>query len=268
MITQKSNGGLMNILFENKEGIGYLTVNRPDKLNALNIDTINALNELLLKVEKDSDIKCIIVSGSGEKAFVAGADIEYMQKLSPNEALAFARAGQETFYLMETSNKPYIACVNGYALGGGFELALSCDFMLASNNAKFGFPEVSLGIIPGFGGTQNLSRLVGKNFAKELIFTAKMIDAVKAKELGIITEIYSNKEELLEAGASLAKQILKNGSLAVGFAKRAIVDGFNLSKEDGLKYEASLFGVVFSSKDAKEGLSAFVEKRKPNYKGE
>jgi len=209
----------------------------------------------------------VIITGSGEKAFVAGADIEYMQKLTPNEALEFARLGQETLHLMELSNKPYIACVNGYALGGGFEVALSCDIILAQANAKFGFPEVSLGILPGFGGTQNLSRLTGKLMAKELIFSAKMIDAVKAKEFGIVNEVYQTKEELLSAAKELATQIQKNAPLAVGLAKRAIVDGFGLSKEDGLRYEASLFGVAFSSVDAKEGLSAFVEKRKPNYTG-
>lgn len=257
----------MNVLFESKQGIGYLTINRPDKLNALNIDTVNELKETFLKVEQDKTIKCVIITGSGEKAFVAGADIEYMQKLTPNEALEFARLGQKTLHLMELSNKPYIACVNGYALGGGFEVALSCDIILAQANAKFGFPEVSLGIIPGFGGTQNLSRLTGKLMAKEFIFSAKMIDAVKAKELGIVNEVYQTKEELLSAAKELATQIQKNAPLAVGLAKRAIVDGFNLSKEDGLRYEASLFGVAFSTVDAKEGLSAFVEKRKPNYTG-
>jgi len=257
----------MNVLFESKDGTGYLTINRPEKLNALNIETILELKELLLKIESDKNVRCVIVSGSGEKAFVAGADIEYMQKLTPHEALEFARVGQQTLNLMETSSKVYIACVNGYALGGGFEVALSCDIILASENAKLGFPEVGLGIIPGFGGTQNLSRLVGKSIAKELIFSAKMIDAAKAKELGIVSEIYQNKQELISAAEALSSQIQKNGPLAVALAKKAIVDGFNLSKEDGLKYEASLFGVVFSSNDAKEGLSAFVEKRKPNYTG-
>lgn len=257
----------MNILFEVKQNIGYLTINRPDKLNALNIDTINELKETLQKIEQDKSVRCVILTGSGQKAFVAGADIEYMQKLTPNQALEFARLGQETLHLMEVSNKPFIACANGYALGGGFEVALSCDIILAQNTAKFGFPEVGLGIIPGFGGTQNLSRLVGKSIAKELIFSAKMIDAQKAKELGIVSEVYQSKEELISGAEILANQILKNGPLAVGLAKRAIVDGYNLSKEDGLRYEASLFGVVFSSNDAKEGLSAFVEKRKPNYTG-
>ncbi len=257
----------MNVLFESKGGTGYLTINRPDKLNALNIETILELKELLLKIESDKNVRCVIVSGSGEKAFVAGADIEYMQKLMPHEALEFARVGQQTLNLMETSSKVYIACVNGFALGGGFEVALSCDIILASANAKLGFPEVGLGIIPGFGGTQNLSRLVGKSLAKELIFSAKMIDAAKAKELGIVSEIYQSKQELISAAEALSSQIQKNGPLAVALAKKAIVDGFNLSKEDGLKYEASLFGVVFSSNDAKEGLSAFVEKRKPNYTG-
>lgn len=257
---------MSNILFDVKDNIAYLTINRPDKLNALNIDTVNQLRQVINEIESNSDVGCVIVTGSGEKAFVAGADIEYMQRLTPTQALQFARQGQETFYLMELSNKPYIACVNGYALGGGFELALACDIVIATQNAKFGFPEVSLGIIPGFGGTQNLSRIVGKNIAKELILSAKMLDVAKAKELKIVSEVSQTKEEALNIATDLAKQILKNGSIAIGYAKRAIVDGFNLSKEDGLKYEASMFGVVFATLDAKEGLSAFVEKRKPQFK--
>lgn len=255
-----------NVLLEVKDRIALLTINRPEKLNALNKDTILELKKTLEEIEQNNEIACVIVTGSGEKAFVAGADIEYMQKLTPKEAMDFARCGQETFFLMELSNKPYIACVNGYALGGGFELALSCDIMIATQNAKVAFPEVGLGIIPGFGGTQNLSRLVGKNTAKELIFTAKMVDAIKAKELGIVSEVYPTKDEALKACYEMANQILKNGQLAVGFAKRALVDGYNLSKEDGLKYEASLFGLSFSTEDGQEGLAAFVEKRKPAYK--
>ncbi len=254
------------VLLEVKEGIGYLTINRPDKLNALNNEVLSELNSTIENINKSNDIKVVIVTGSGEKAFVAGADIAFMKSLAPKQAVDFARLGQEILFKMEQSEKPFIACVNGFALGGGFELALACDFIYATENAKLGFPETGLAIIPGFGGTQNLSRLVGKNIAKEFIFTAKMVTANDAKNLMIISEIFKTKEEMISYAENTAKQIMKNGPIAVGLAKRAIADGFDLTKEDGLKYEASLFGVVFSTKDAEEGLTAFLEKRKPNYK--
>ncbi len=254
------------VILDVKEGVGFLTINRPDKLNALNNEVLSELNTIIDDINLNKEIRCVIVTGSGEKAFVAGADIAFMKELTPKDAVDFARLGQEIFFKMEQSEKPFIACVNGYALGGGFELALACDFIYATENAKLGFPETSLAIIPGFGGTQNLSRLVGKNTAKELIFTAKMITAKEAKELRIVSEIFSSKDEMLKHANEVAKQIIKNGPIAVGLAKRAIVDGFDQTKEEGLKYEASLFGVVFSTADAHEGLSAFLEKRKPEYK--
>ncbi len=254
------------VILEVKDGVGILTINRPDKLNALNNEVLSELNTIINDINENSEVRVVLVTGSGEKAFVAGADIAFMKELTPREAVNFARMGQEILNKMEQSEKPFIACVNGYALGGGFELALACDFIYATENAKFGFPEVSLGIIPGFGGTQNLPRLVGKNVAKELIFTAKMIDASEARELGIVSKVFKNKDELIEGAVDTARQIMKNGAIAVGLAKKSIVDGFNLTKEDGLKYEANLFGVAFSTDDAKEGLSAFLEKRKPQYK--
>ncbi len=254
------------VLFEAKESIGYLTINRPDKLNALNNEVLSELDSIIDDINKNNDVKVVLVTGSGEKAFVAGADIAFMKNLTPKQATDFARLGQEIFFKMEQSEKPFIACVNGFALGGGFELALACDFIYATENAKLGFPETGLAIIPGFGGTQNLSRLVGKNIAKEFIFTAKMVAANEAKGLMIVSEVFETKEEMIKYAENTAKQIMKNGPIAVGLAKRAIADGFDLTKEDGLKYEASLFGVVFSTKDAEEGLSAFLEKRKPNYK--
>jgi len=254
------------VILEEKDGIGYLTINRPDKLNALNNEVLSELNAIIDDINKNREIRVVIVTGSGEKAFVAGADIAFMKDLTPKEAVDFARLGQEIFFKMEQSEKPFIACVNGYALGGGFELALACDFIYATENAKLGFPETGLAIIPGFGGTQNLSRLVGKNIAKELIFTAKMITANEAKELRIVSQVFKTKDEMIKYAEDVAKQIMKNGPIAIGLAKRAIVDGFDLTKEDGLKYEASLFGVAFSTNDAKEGLTAFLEKRKPEYK--
>jgi len=228
-------------ILEVREGIGILTINRPDKLNALNNEVLLELNTIIDDINKNKEIKVVIVTGSGEKAFVAGADIAFMKDLTPKEAVEFARTGQEILFKMEQSDKPFIACVNGYALGGGFELALACDFIYATENAKLGFPEVGLAIIPGFGGTQNLPRLVGKNIAKELIFTAKMINADEAKTLGIVSEVFETKGEMIKYAEDVAKQIMKNGPIAVGLAKKAIVDGYDLTKEDGLKYEASLF---------------------------
>ncbi|AEA34368.1 enoyl-CoA hydratase/isomerase family protein [Hippea maritima] len=254
------------IILEVKEGIAYITINRPEKMNALDDEAQRELNQSIDEVNSNKDIRCVLIAGSGEKSFVAGGDIGLLKKLSPKQAVDFARTSQEIFSKMEQSEKPFIACVNGYALGGGFELALACDFIYATENAIFGLPETSLAIIPGFGGTQNLSRLVGKNIAKELIFTARRITAKEAKELGIVSRVFKTKEEMLNYAEETARQIMKNGPIAVGLAKRAIVDGFDQTRDEGLKYEASLFGLAFATEDAKEGLTAFLEKRKPVYK--
>ncbi len=257
---------MKNLLFEADGGIGVLTINRPDKLNALDLETINELGEKIEEIEEDNDLRCVILRGAGQKAFVAGADISFMQSLNSVEAYEFSRRGQKLIQAFADSSKVFIAAVNGYALGGGFEIALGCDFIYASANARFGFPEVTLGILPGFGGTQNLSRITGKNIARELIFTGKMIDAEYARSIGVVNAVLDDVEKLMEYARKTAEKILSNGPVGISLAKKAINNGFNLPEDEAYKYESTLFGMVFATEDAKEGLKAFVEKRKPEFK--
>ncbi len=255
-----------NLLLDIKDGLCVLTINRPDKLNALNMDTIEELTEAVESIEKDEKVRCVIVTGAGDKAFIAGADIAFMKNLNSIEAYEFSRKGHKILQAISDSKKVYIAAVNGYALGGGFEMALACDFIYASENAKFGFPEVTLGIMPGFGGTQTLARITGKNIARELIFTGKMVGAEYAKSVGVVVDLAKNGEELIEMASKTASKIISNGPLGIAMAKKAVNNGFNMTPDEAYKYEATLFGVLFATEDAKEGLSAFVEKRKPEFK--
>ncbi|MBJ6749444.1 enoyl-CoA hydratase/isomerase family protein [Geomonas anaerohicana] len=255
-----------NILCEIAEGVATVTVNRPASLNALNSQVLGELECTLYKLEQDSAVRVVILTGAGEKAFVAGADIKEMADMNSYEGHRFALQGQRVMLFMEKMTKPVIAAVNGYALGGGLELALACDVIYASDNAKLGFPEVTLGIIPGFGGTQNLARLIGPNRAKELIYSGRMINAQKALAWGVVNEVVA-QAELAAKALDLAREIAKNGSLGVGYAKNAIVNGLNMTKEDGFRYESSLFGVLFATEDQKEGMGAFVEKRKAQFQG-
>ena len=255
-----------NILIEVIDGIGWLKINRPERLNALNSEAIESLDYFLHIIDQDLTVKVIVITGAGEKAFVAGGDIKEMATMSPMEARAFAQKGQQMITFIEKMNKPVIAAVNGYALGGGFELALACDFIYASEKAKFGLTEVTLGVIPGFGGTQNLARLIGPNKARELIFSGRMIPAQQAKEWGIVNEIFPAEE--LQAGVmEVARSIARNGTIAVGSAKEAIVHGLNMGKEDGLRYESSLFATLFATQEQKEGMQAFIMKRKAEFNG-
>ncbi|AJF06741.1 enoyl-CoA hydratase/isomerase family protein [Geoalkalibacter subterraneus] len=254
------------LLIEKNNGVAQLTINSPQTLNALNSAVLGELECALYELDRDNDVKVVILTGAGEKAFVAGADIKEMAAMSAFEGQQFALKGQRVILMMEKMNKPVIAAVNGYALGGGLELALGCDFIYASQKARFGFPEVTLGIIPGFGGTQNLSRRIGVARANELIFTGKMIDAAKASEWGIVNEVFA-PEELLPKAQETARSIARLGTLAIASAKNAIANGLNMGKEDGFRYEASLFGVLFATEDQKEGMGAFVEKRKAEFKG-
>lgn len=256
---------MSTILSDIKDGICTLTVNRPESLNALNAELLDGLTDFFAKAADNEDINVIILTGSGTKAFVAGADISQMAKSGPQDAIGFARKGQKLMRTMETLNKPIIAAVNGYALGGGMEIALACDFIYASDNAKFGFPEVTLGIIPGFGGTQNMTRLIGPNKAREIIFTGKMIDAAKAESWGVVN-IVVPQEKLLEEAVNTAKTIIKNGMIGVGYAKECIDRGMGMAKEDAFMYESSLFGALFATEDQKEGMAAFLEKRKAVFK--
>jgi enoyl-CoA hydratase len=254
------------VLVEITEGIAWLKINRPESLNVLNSEVIEFLANILRALDGDSAVKVVVITGAGEKAFVAGGDIKEMAGMTPLAARLFARKGQELIQFIEKMHKPVIAAVNGYALGGGLELALACDFIYASEKAKLGLPEVTLGVIPGFGGTQNLPRLVGPNKARELIFSGKTLTAQQAREWGIVNEVFP-PEELQAKVMEIAQTIARNGSLAVGSAKDSIVNGLNMTKEDGLRYESSLFATLFSTEDQKEGMQAFVAKRKAEFKG-
>lgn len=251
---------------ENNDSVATLTVNRREALNSLNSAVLAELECALYGLDLDAAVKVVVITGAGEKAFVAGADIKEMSEMSAFEGHAFGRAGQRVMILIEKMKKPVIAAVNGFALGGGLELALACDFIYASQKAKLGFPEVGLGIMPGFGGTQNLARLIGPNRANELIFSGRMITAEKAHAWGIVNEVFP-PEELLVKALETAREIAGRGTLGVAYAKDAIANGLNMSKEDGFRYEATLFGVLFATGDQREGMGAFLEKRAAEFKG-
>ncbi len=255
-----------NILLEKNNALAKIIINRPKKLNALNKQTITELSHAFKVLEEDSVIKVIILTGSGEKAFVAGADISEFAHFSVNEGGSLARKGQEMLFdFVENLSTPVIAAINGFALGGGLELAMSCHFRIASNNAKMGLPEVSLGVIPGYGGTQRLPQLVGKGKAMELIMTAAMISADEAKNCGLVNHT-TTLEELLPLAEKLASKIMRNSSVAISGAIKAVnanfKDGIN-----GFDTEISEFGACFGTADFKEGTTAFLEKRKPSFSG-
>lgn len=249
--------------YKREEAVGILTINRPKALNALNTEVLDALDILLDKIEDDG-IKALVITGSGEKAFVAGADISEMSDMGTLEARAFSQKGNRVFSKLENFRVPVIAAVNGFALGGGCELALSADIRYASENAKFGQPEVGLGIIPGFGGTQRLSRTVGMAKAKELIFSGNIIDANEAEKIGLVNKVVP-QEELLETAMTYANKVAKQAPLAVEFGKKVMNDGINLDLRHALDYEAESFGSLFSTEDQKEGMYAFMEKRKAKF---
>ncbi len=256
---------LINLLLEIKENIAIVTVNRPDKLNALNRDTVLELRSVFKELRSNDNIFVIILTGSGEKAFVAGADIKELNQLDVLSAKKFSERGQEVFNYIENMNKPVIAAVNGFALGGGCELALACHIRLASENAKFGQPEVNLGIIPGYGGTQRLARLINSGRAMEYILTGDMIDANEAFRLGLVNHVYP-QFELLTKAMEMAQKIVSKGQQAVRFAIKAVNVVDQISAKEGQNYEASLFALCCGTEDFKEGTSAFLEKRKPDFK--
>lgn len=251
-----------NLLLEIDGGIGILKVNRPESLNALSSKVVEELSCALYEIDRNESVKGLVLTGSGEKAFVAGADIKEMLNMSSFQAHDYSRKTQEMMLFISKMKKPVIAAVNGYALGGGLELALSCDFIYASETAKMGFPEVGLGVTPGFGGTQKLARLIGPARAKEMIFTGKILDARKALEWGIVNEI-SPAAELLDKALETLKIVCQKGTLAVAYAKDAIVNGLDMSLENGIRYESGLFATLFSTEDKMNGMQAFVEKKKP-----
>lgn len=255
-----------NLLLEKKNRTAVITINRPDKLNALNRQTLEELNSLFDELKNDEEVGVIIITGSGEKAFVAGADIKELNKADVTKGTEFAEFGQAVFSKIENISKPVIAAVNGFALGGGCELAMACNFRLASENAKFGQPEVNLGVIPGYGGTQRLSRIVGTGRAAELILTGDMISADEAEKIGLVNHVYP-QSVLIEKALEVADKINSKGQFAVQMSVKAIAASDELSEKDGLAYEASLFGLCCGTEDFKEGTSAFLEKRKPNFTG-
>jgi enoyl-CoA hydratase len=235
-------------------------------MNALNIATLNELYSLLSVIAKDSEVKVVIVTGGGEKSFVAGADITEMRSLGAAEGRACGKLGQTVFAKLENLPQPVIAAVNGFALGGGCELALACDIRIASKKAKFAQPEVSLGITAGFGGSQRLPRLVGKGRAKELLYTADIIDAAEAYRIGLVNKVTA-PEELMSTAKALANKIMSRAAVAVQLTKAAVNEGMDMDLDSGIAYEAEVFGLCFATEDQKEGMAAFVEKRKPNFTG-
>jgi len=255
-----------NLLTKKGDGIGWITINRPDKLNALNIETVLELRSAFLEFQEDPEVRVVILTGSGEKAFIAGADISQFLGLDEARAKDYARRGQDVTALIENSKKPVIAAINGYALGGGTEFALACHIRIASENAKLGQPEVKLGLIPGYGGTQRLARLVGKGKALELILSGRTIDAKEALEIGLVNRVVP-LAELAAASGKLAQEIMANAPLALQYSIQAVNEGLDQSLQDGLQTEASLFGKTFTSEDSQEGIKAFLEKRKANFKG-
>ena len=253
-----------NILVDIKENLATITINRPKKLNALNKNTIEELHQAFKSLELDQDIKVIILTGSGEKAFVAGADISEFADFNVEEGTELARKGHEILFdFVQNLSTPVIAAVNGFALGGGLELAMAAHFRVASSNAKMGLPEVSLGVIPGYGGTQRLPQLIGKGKALEMIMTAAMISAEEAKNWGLVNYVV-DQEELLPLCEKLAGKIMRNSSIAIGAAIKAINANYS-NCINGFGVEIEQFGVSFGTDDFKEGTSAFLEKRKPNF---
>ncbi len=255
-----------NILFEVKDGVGVLTINRPKVLNALNPDTLSEIGDVVSKVKIDDSVRVLVVTGAGDKAFVAGADISEFPKMTPLQAKVFSEKGHNVLFELENLPIPTIACVNGFALGGGCELALACDFIYASEKARFGQPEINLGIMPGFGGTQRLARLIGKAKAKELCMTGAQITAQEAKGLGIVAQVFPH-EELFNKTMEIAVSLAKKSKVALRQIKQTIDRGFDVDLKAGCSLEIESFALTFASSDAKEGTQAFLEKRKPNFKG-
>ena len=261
---RKEEVDMTNILLEKKGYIAVATINRPKALNALNSEVLSDLDELVATVKADDEIRALVITGSGEKAFVAGADIGEMSTLTKEGGTAFGKHGNDVFRAIETLPIPTIAAVNGYALGGGCELTLACDLRIASDRAKFGLPEVTLGIIPGGGGTQRLPRLIGVARAKELIFTGGVIDAKEADRIGLVNRVVPH-DDLMDTCRSLAKTIAQNAGYAVSLAKEAINASGDTDLKNGLRREADLLGLAFATHDKQEGMTAFLERRKPEF---
>lgn len=260
-------GEYANLLLEtDSDGISTVTIHRPKALNALNAATMYELDQVFDELAANPAAKVVIITGSGEKSFVAGADILEMKDKTAVEGRQWGQLAQAVFSKIENLPKPVIAAVNGYALGGGCELAMACDIRIASEKAKFGQPEVSLGIPPGFGGTQRLPRLVGKGRAKELLFTGDMIDAAEAYRIGLANQVVA-PEELIDKAKAMAHKILSRAPIAVQVCKAAVNTGLDIDLNSAIAYEAEVFGLCFATEDQKEGMTAFIEKRKAAFIG-
>lgn len=257
---------LQNLLYAAQDGVGVVTLNRPKALNALDSRTIEELSQVVEAARSDSSLRALVVTGAGDKAFVAGADISQMAGLSALEARRFADLGQRTLAALEALDVPTLAAVNGFALGGGCELALACDLVYASEKARFGQPEVNLGLIPGFGGTQRLARRVGPMRAMEMILTGDMVDAARAREMGLVLEVLP-ADKLMEHVLSVAKKIAGKGAACLAQAKRAVLAASDADLNTGSQLERQAFAVLFGTEDAREGMKAFLEKRPARFQG-
>ncbi|SHJ72198.1 enoyl-CoA hydratase [Clostridium cavendishii DSM 21758] len=255
---------LKNVILEKKGNVATVTINRPKALNALNSDTLKDIDAVLENLELDNEIYVVILTGAGDKAFVAGADISEMKDLNEEEGIAFGTLGNNVFRRLENLNKPVIAAIPGFALGGGCELAMACDIRIASEKAKFGQPEAGLGITPGFGGTQRLPRIVGEGKAKELIYTCDIIKADEALRIGLVNKVVA-PEVLMDEAVAMATKIASNAPIAVKLCKDAINRGMQVGIDEAIVIEAEDFGKCFSSEDQKEGMTAFMEKRAKNF---
>jgi enoyl-CoA hydratase len=255
-----------NLLYEVRDAIAFITFNRPKVLNALNRKTIEELRDALVAARDDATVRVLILTGAGEKSFVAGADISELAQQTPVNGKEFSLFGQSVFHLLETIGKPSICAINGFALGGGCELALSCSIRIASKTAKIGQPEVKLGIIPGYGGSQRLARLCGKGVSHELCLTGEMITAEEAQRIGLVNRVYE-PAELLPAAETMAKKIIANAPIAVKYTMEAIERGVEMAQQEGLFLEATLFGLSCATEDMREGTKAFLEKRAAGFKG-
>jgi enoyl-CoA hydratase len=257
---------LTNIKMDIEKNVAYVTINRPEKLNALDAETITELYQVFKKLKQNEDVLVIVVKGEGEKAFVAGADINEINRHDDISGRIFSLRGQKVFRYIEKLNKPVIAAIKGYALGGGCELAMSCHLRIASENAKFGQPEINLGLIPGYGGTQRLPRLIGRTRALNLLLSGDNIDAKTAHEFGLVNELVP-EEKLSERVAELAQNLANKAPIATKYILQSVIDGQDMNLDAGLNLEAELFGNLCSTSDMKEGTAAFLEKRKPVFKG-
>jgi enoyl-CoA hydratase len=257
---------LENVLFEKKNSIAYVTVNRPKVLNALNMATMEELRSAFHEIKNDAAVRVVILTGAGEKAFIAGADIGELAKHDAVSGKEYTHRGQSVLNLIENLGKPVIACINGFALGGGCEIAMACTMRLASDTAKLGQPEVKLGIIPGYGGTQRLPRLVGKGIAMQFVLAGEMTSAQEAHRIGLVNEVVP-AAELIPRAEAIAQKIIANAPLAVQYAIEAVNKGTEMTLSEGLYLEAVLFGMACATEDKKEGTSAFLEKRQAEFKG-